>query len=233
MRKALILTTALCGLLYGVSAAAQERLGPTPRGQQSAPVGGGIVLDPGFESGSPNAAWTEASSNFGTPLCTTDFCGAGGSLMPANSGDWWAWFGGIAATEVGSVEQVVTIPENSAATLSFFFQAPVCSGAAEDFIEARMNGTVLWRADATSAFCGGNEAYTQISVDATAFSGFSPTLSFFSSMSSGAVTNFFIDDVQITAAPIPVSVNTLSPLNLALLVLLLGGLGAVTVRRLA
>ena len=37
----------------------------------------------------------------------------------------------------------------------------------------------------------------------------------------------------ITAAPIPVSVDALSPLNLSLLVLLLAGLGAVTVRRLS
>ena len=232
MRNALIITTALCGLVYGATASAQERLGPTPRGQQGALVGGTIVLDPGFETGSPNAAWTEASTNFGTPLCTVAFCGTGGSMMPANSGDWWAWFGGIAATEVGSVAQAVTIPDNSIVTLSFFFQAPTCSGDAADFIEARMDGTVLWRADATSSFCGGNEAYTQINVDASAFSGFSPTLTFFSSMTSGDLTNFFIDDVQITAAPIPVSVDTLSPLNLTLLVLLLGGLGAVTVRRL-
>lgn len=231
MRSAQILTTALCGLHYGATATAQERLGPTPRGQQGTLVGGGIVSDPSFETGSPNAAWTEASSNFGTPLCTTALCGSGGSTAPVNSGDWWAWFGGIAATEVGSVQQVVSIPENSVATLNFFFQSPVCSGVAGDFIEARLNGTVVWSANAAGALCGQADAYTQINVDVSNFSGLSPTLEFFSSMTSGELTNFFIDDVQITAAPIPVSVNTLSPLTLGLLALLLGGLGLVTVRR--
>lgn len=231
MRPALILSTLASGLLLAASASAQERLGPTPTRQVAAPLGGGIVADPGFETGSPNAAWTEASTNFGTPLCTTGFCGAGGSAMPSNSGDWWAWFGGIPAPETGSVSQAVVIPENSIATLSFFFQAPVCSGNAVDFIEARLNGTAVWRADAAGALCGSNEAYTQINVDISQFSGFSPTLEFFSDMSSGATTNFFIDDVQITSEPIPVAVNTLSPLSLALLGLLLGGVGLAAVRR--
>lgn len=50
--------------------------------------------DSGFEAGTPNPYWTEASINFGSPLCTVATCGSGGGTGP-HTGSWWAWFGGI------------------------------------------------------------------------------------------------------------------------------------------
>ena len=54
------------------------------------------LLDGGFEGGIPNPDWTEASIQFGTPLCTVAGCGPGGGSGPAN-GTVWSWFGGFPA----------------------------------------------------------------------------------------------------------------------------------------
>ncbi|QLQ07277.1 MAG: hypothetical protein HZY76_15420 [Anaerolineae bacterium] len=69
-----------------------------------------VVADGGFEAGTPNPFWTEYSLNFGTVLCDAASCGTGAGTSYPRTGDWWAWFGGIAAYEAGSVSQSVTIP---------------------------------------------------------------------------------------------------------------------------
>ena len=87
------------------------------RGTPSQPVQAGtpsspddnVVVDGGFEAGTPNPHWSEASTNFGTPLCDVQGCGTGAGTGP-HSGSFWVWFGGIAAYEQGSVSQMVTIP---------------------------------------------------------------------------------------------------------------------------
>jgi hypothetical protein len=54
-------------------------------------LGGNPVTDPGFEAGSPSIAWAEASTNFGTPLCTSP--SSCSSTNNAHGGSWWAHFG--------------------------------------------------------------------------------------------------------------------------------------------
>ena len=51
-----------------------------------------VVQDGGFEAGTPNPFWTEASTNFGTPLCDEAGCGNGGGTSFPLTGSWWAWF---------------------------------------------------------------------------------------------------------------------------------------------
>lgn len=181
---------------------------PTP----GATTGGGascssaIVLDCGFESGTPSSSWSEASTNFGTPICDTGSCGTGGAPIGPNSGAFWVWFGGIGAFEEGSVSQSVTIPAALTGTLSFYFMAPVCSGDAPDFVEATIDGTTVWSVDATNAtYCNINTAYTQISVDVSAYAdGGSHTLAFHSVVNGvSGTTNFWIDDIDLVTAGSP------------------------------
>ncbi|MBX3697235.1 MAG: hypothetical protein R3F08_01440 [Dokdonella sp.] len=165
-----------------------------------------VVLDCGFESGTPSANWTEASTNFGTPLCDTAGCGTGGAPIGPNSGSFWAWFGGIAAFEEGSVSQSITIPAAATGTLTFYFLAPVCSGDAPDFIEATIDGNQVWSVDATNAtYCDIDTAYTQISVDVSSYAdGGSHTLAFHSIVNGvSGTTNFWIDDVDLVTAGTP------------------------------
>jgi hypothetical protein len=65
------------------------------------------VADPSFEAGTPNPSWDEASTNFGTPLCSPGSCGATG----ARSGTWWAWYGGTSNVENASLAQnAIAVP---------------------------------------------------------------------------------------------------------------------------
>lgn len=160
-----------------------------------------IVADPGFEGGTPNAAWTEASTNFGTPLCDLGSCGTGGGTGPG-AGDWWAWFGGVGgAPETGSVSQSLTIPVG-ANTLEFLLENPA-SDSTDDFVEARIDGVGVF----TYFADGSIPLYALQTVDISAFAdGAVHTLEFYSETIStnGLPSNFFIDEVNIDDGVAPV-----------------------------
>ncbi len=171
---------------------------------------GTIVSDGGFEGGTPSAFWTEASTNFGTPLCDEAGCGLGSGTGP-HTGAWWAWFGGIATYEEGSVSQIVTIPTGTP-TLSFWLEIPIACDSTADYLEVSIDGTQVYLVDGTSAACG-VVGYALQTVDLSAYAdGGSHTLEFHSEIfaTNGTGTNFFVDDVAIdVSAPPPVcsSVN--------------------------
>ncbi len=160
------------------------------------------VQDPGFEGGTPNADWAEASTNFGTPLCTVAACGTGAGTGP-NTGDWWAWFGGISAFEDGSVSQNVVIP-SGANTLTFWLEQIVCDSPA-DFLEVLIDGNQVFLTDGASPLCG-VLGYAQQSVDISGFAdGGVHSLEFHSTIfaNNGGGSNFFVDDVSILGCPKP------------------------------
>lgn len=194
------------------------------------------VADGGFEGGTPNADWNEASTNFGTPLCTVGTCGTGTGTGP-RSGDFWAWFGGISTTETGSVSQSIVIPAGTA-NLTFWVEAIICDSPA-DFLEASIDGNVVWSINGSDAICG-QLGYTQITVDVSSFADDGThTLSFDSTIfaNNGGGSNFFLDDVSLggvtcDAAPIdPLAIPTMGEWGLLLMLLGLAGAGVVFLRR--
>ncbi|HLF87885.1 MAG TPA: FixG Ig-like domain-containing protein, partial [Anaerolineales bacterium] len=155
-----------------------------------------IVGDGGFETGTPNSVWNEASTNFGTPICDST-CGFGGGTGP-HGGSWWAWFGGIAAYEEGSVSQNVTIP-NGAASLSFWLEVPVACDSSADYLEVLLDSNQVFLVDGSSALCR-VVGYTLQTVDIGAYAdGGMHTLEFHSEVfgTNFGVTNFFVDDISI------------------------------------
>lgn len=156
-----------------------------------------VVQDGGFEVGSPNPYWDEASTNFGSPLCTVAACGTGTGTGP-RGGDWWVWFGGITGPfEAGSVSQSVTIAPGGPATLSFWVEQFVCSGSADDFLEVTLGGTLLWSTSAAAPECG-TLGYRQVTADVSAFAdGVPRVLEFYGETLGTAGTNFFVDDVSL------------------------------------
>jgi len=167
------------------------------------------VADPGFEGGSPNAAWDEASTNFGSPICDEGSCGNGGTASGPNSGSFWAWLGGIAASEVASVSQSVTFP-NGSADLTFMLNVPACDSA-DDFMSVQIDGNEVFRIQGDDATCG-TDAYTMKTVDVSAFSdGGAHTILFTSEFfaTNGAVTNFMLDDIAIEGV-VPVELMNFS-----------------------
>jgi hypothetical protein len=202
------------------------------------------IQDGDFEDGSPSTFWIEQSDNFGTPLCTVAGCGTGTGTGP-RSGDWWAWFGGIAAPETGSMTQNdIVIPENS--TLSFWFEAPLCANAT-DFVRITIDGTTVWEANGTHPECN-SVGYVNITADISAFADGGTHDFVITSTISGNPdgTNFFIDDVSIAAAtceggggPGPgafettfdVAVPTLSEIGLAAMALLMAASAFLVLRK--
>ena len=156
------------------------------------------VSDGSFEGGTPNADWTEASVNFGTPLCDVASCGVGGGTGPW-TGEWWCWFGGIAnVVEDGSVEQTVIIPVGSN-TLEFYLEIPVASGNGTDYMNVLIDGNNIFsvlESDTTLY-----PTYTLVSLDISLYADGGGHLLRFEGMTFGdildAVTNFFVDDVSI------------------------------------
>ncbi|MCA9875226.1 MAG: S8 family serine peptidase [Anaerolineales bacterium] len=153
-----------------------------------------LVQDGGFESGTPNAHWNEASSNFGTPLCDTATCGTGGGTGP-RSGSFWAWFGGITATEIGSLEQAVTIPNGRASTLRFWLEIPANSGTA--FLNMSLDGDLLF--SVTQADAANYPSYTEVVIDVSSYADGTVHTLRFDSTTTGGTTNFFVDDVSLFA----------------------------------
>lgn len=166
----------------------------------TAPLPPGTILDPGFEAGTPNASWTEASTNFGTPICNEEDCGLGTGSGPA-SGDYWAWFGGIEIPEESRLSQSVTIPATSS-ELTFELEASACDSSA-DFLQVKIGFVPVYLIDGSSPLCG-SVGYTTQTVDISAFADGKAHVLEFHAMTSGLnadVSNFFVDDVAIPGAP--------------------------------
>lgn len=155
------------------------------------------VGDPSFEEGNTGTTWTQVGTS-GSAVCDSG-CGAS---VP-RTGSWWIWFGGWDdRVEVSSVAQTVTIPTGATA-LTFWVQVAACSATqgTADFARLTIDGTEVWRENATSAACG-ETAYRQVSIALSAgqANGAPHALSFESTQNgdgSGSWSNFFIDDVSI------------------------------------
>jgi cysteine-rich repeat protein len=166
--------------------------------QCTAPTPAGVVLDPGFEAGTPSPAWSEASTNFGTPICNEAACGLGGGSGPAD-GSYWAWFGGVPDNvyEEGSLTQSVSIPE-TATELRFELEITACDTAA-DYLEVLIDNNPVFVVNGSSPLCG-VFGYTPRMVDITAYAnGGSHSLEFHGETFSNNLdaSSFFVDNVSI------------------------------------
>jgi uncharacterized repeat protein (TIGR01451 family) len=177
---------------------------PNPANNTGTHSNGGaqLIVDGSFEAANA-PAWVQASSNFGTPLCDVGSCGTGNGTAGPRTGAQWMWFGGIASTEVGSAEQTVTIP-TGANSLTFGYWLGTCAAGAgaNDFIRLTIGGTEVWRRNASSPECGAS-GYSVATVDITSFATGASRIIRFESTSgtSGAGSNFHIDDVSLTSPP--------------------------------
>jgi hypothetical protein len=188
-----------------------------------------VIIDGSFENGSPNSDWNEASTNFGSPLCTIASCGTGTGTGP-NTGDWWAWFGGISAYEEGSLSQTVTIPSSSTAILTFQFENIVCADPS-DFLEVRVDGNQEWIVYASNPLCG-VLGYSPVSIDLTEYTDGAPHLIEFHSITgqNGNTTNFFVDDVELIVTSVA-AIPTINEWGILILSLFLVVAGIIVMRR--
>jgi DNA-binding beta-propeller fold protein YncE len=191
------------GLAYTLTISTPDP-SPTPT-----PVGcTNIVQDPSFELDAPNPYWDEASTNFGTPLCTVSGCGGVG----ASSGNVWGWFGGTASNEIGYLGQSLTIPEGTARLKFYLWISSAGAGSGvDDTFTASIDSTPFFTTNATQIET--YPSYTLVDMDASDFAdGGTHTLKF-ESNTSGQTVNFNLDDVALCSEGAePVEFTVLLPL---------------------
>jgi hypothetical protein len=211
LRVTMVVSGGTAGLRFGPTASFIEVPGPAPGPTATptiTPTPGACtqrVADGGFEAGSPSQAWTESSTNFGTPLCTAGSCGNGGGTAGPRNGSWWAWFGGVSGMpEDGALQQAVTLPAGSA-TLRFWLWIGASSGNGQDRLAVLLDGGEIFSTlEGNAAYTSG---YTQVEVDLSGFAdGGSHTLRIESSTTgfngaSPQATNFSVDDVSVETCP--------------------------------
>ncbi|SDD61092.1 DUF11 domain-containing protein [Aquimonas voraii] len=196
-----------CSTVVNTASISGTETDPNPANNTATHSNGGsdLIVDGSFEA--PSApAWTQSSTNYGSPLCDEAGCGTGGGTAGPRTGSQWMWFGGAGALEVGVAEQSVAIPAG-ATTLSFGYRLGLCAAGAgaNDFIRLTVGGTELWRRDASSAECGAT-AYALASVDISALAGSTQAVRFEStSGTAGTSSNFSIDDVSLPSSPVCVA----------------------------
>jgi hypothetical protein len=164
-----------------------------------------LLDDFSFEAGTPNPYWMEASTNFGTPLCNPDCQGDF-----ASDGEWFVWFGGVMAIEEASVSQEVMIPDagEGSVTLDFQLWFAAAAGTGDDIFEVEIDGnTEFMITDFDAATYGA--AYSTVTIDATAYGdGEAHTVTLRSSVTGEALSNIFVDEVNLIVCEDAVGTTT-------------------------
>ncbi|MFN0278096.1 MAG: dockerin type I repeat-containing protein [Pyrinomonadaceae bacterium] len=156
------------------------------------------LSDGTFETGNPWSQWTvQTSTNFGTPICDTPFCGTDAGTAPPFSGDNWIWFGGIAAAETATIGQNVMIPSGGPATLTFQLRIGKVIMPFTDTLTVTIDGTnITTFTEPTVA----ETNYTLRSFDVSAFAnGASHALLFTYTGVTTGKANFTVDNVSLIA----------------------------------
>ena len=158
------------------------------------PYSDAAVPDGSFEAGRPNPNWDEFSTNpLGTPICDTAGCGT----YQGSDGNYWAWFGGLAYPNEGSLSQAgVTIPSTTEA-LVFDLRVAGCDSPA-DYLEVRIDGNPVETIHAEGALCGAPYAPYAVDVSEYADDGVHE-IGFYSEIfyTNGIATSFFLDRVSL------------------------------------
>jgi len=143
-----------------------------------------LLGNPGFESGT--TPWTASSGVVST---------ASGSGAP-HSGTYFAWLDGYGSTHTDTLSQTVSIPSTCAtAQLSFYLSintAETTTSTAYDKLTVKAGSTTL------ATYSNLNKsAYTQKTLDLSAYKGQAVTLTFTGTEDSSAQTSFLIDDTAV------------------------------------
>ena len=164
------------------------------------------IINGGFELN--DNGWTVASTNFGSPWCTTASCGTGGGKAGPHSGNGWLWFGGIAGSaEVGSASQSVVVSATGSPSLNFWVWDGQGPFGAADYFLVTVDGSEVFRINQANS--AAYSAYSQVTISLGAWANDANHLIRFeeSNGTVGQGFNLSVDDVSISdsSAPEPAS----------------------------
>ncbi len=155
-----------------------------------------LVSNPGFESGT--AGWSQSATG-GDPIIYQD-------ATVAHSGSWYAWLGGY-NSGTDTLYKEVTIPADATqASLRFWYYIGTnesTSAPAYDVMTVSIASTSTGARLATLATLSNvnrTSGWTQSgSYDVSAFRGQTVWLVFTATTDASNITNFFVDDISLTA----------------------------------
>ncbi len=156
------------------------------------------INDGGFEAGIGAGTWTEASVNYGTPLCNAA-CGTCGGPCTPRTGTIYSWFGGSgSATELGSLIQNATIPTGTDVKLAMYVKMPgTGDGTAANYLRAFIDGNQV--GELTALDSTAYTDYTLWAVDINTFAnGSTHEVKIEGKENGTTVFNVLVDDVAIT-----------------------------------
>jgi uncharacterized repeat protein (TIGR01451 family) len=200
----LTVTVTACGSFTNTATVSGDVLEAPGNNSDSVSLGGANqVADPSFEASNPaappdtNPFWGETSTQFGSPICDTAFCGTGGGTAGPRTGSVWVWLGGATVgPEDGTVSQSVTIPTGAFAALTFYLWNG--SGTTlTDFVEVTVDGNQeiqIFNGD--PAYTGG---YAPVTVDLAAYADGLAHNVVIRGFQGATTTNFSVDDVAIVS----------------------------------
>jgi PKD repeat protein len=184
---------------YTVSAMNAIGEGPVSNEANATPAGGTctaaqVLVDPGFESGTSQTAWTASSGVINNS-----------TSEPPHAGTWDAWLDGYGAVHTDTLSQSATIPAGCTSdSLSFWLHVDTAntSGAAQDTLNVQLlnsSGTVLTTL-ATYSNLNANTGYAQKTFDVSAYAGQAITLKLTGTESGNGQTSFVVDDFALNVA---------------------------------
>ena len=154
--------------------------------------GAQLISNGGFENGADPTPWTSSPAGVVTTTGTP-------------TGTWKALLGGQGTNTTETLSQVVTIPANCTATLSYFLKVTTSEGPGTpyDYFRVQVGGVTVGPEFSNVA---SGTVYVQRTLDLSAYAGQTITLTFLSDEDSSLQTSFWLDDVSLdTAAVAPAS----------------------------
>ncbi len=185
-----IVNGATTGVVSGAQTGSPNRLlyslldgGGTPP-----PTGGNLLANPGFESGA--TGWSATSG-----VITND------SGAAARTGSWKAWLDGYGSTHTDTLAQTVTVPAAASASLSFHLYVSsqeTTASTAYDTLRVQATTGGVTSTLATYSNLDKGSSFVQRTLNMSAFTGKSVTLTFTGTEDSSLATSFVIDDTSLT-----------------------------------
>lgn len=157
-----------------------------------------VLLDGGFEQGTPSATWTETTTLPGSPICDAS-CSTDPGAAPY-AGQWFAWFGGVQRPAQMSISQTFSISAQSA-QLRFRFAIDAASGTGQDTFAVLVDGnTIFARTDADMT----DDAYGLVPLTLDQWADGQPhVLRLQSEILGGGLTSFFVDEIELVGCGMP------------------------------
>jgi subtilisin family serine protease len=187
-----IVNGATTGVVTGAGTGSPNRLlhsllggGTTPP-----PTGGNLLVNPGFESGA--TGWSASSG-----VVTND------SGAPARTGSWKAWLDGYGTTHTDTLSQTVSVPAASSASLSFHLYVSsqeTTTSTAYDTLRVRATSGGVTTTLATYSNLDKGSSYVLRTLNLSAYTGRSVTLTFTGTEDSSLATSFVVDDTSLTTS---------------------------------